>query len=149
MASLSNYFLQRFRLVWADTILLQGIDIPTETLTLGFASSNVSPADLSSRIPHSKPSYTFYRYPSTTAIAFIYCCPPSSKIKERMLYASCRASVLEIARGQQVEVVKKLETAGPEEITEELLNQAVGSTSGGQGSSGRQAFARPKRPGKR
>ncbi|WEW61170.1 Twinfilin-1 [Emydomyces testavorans] len=85
----------------------KGIDIPTETLTLVSTESNVAPGSLSSLIPDSKPQYTFYRYPNSSALVFIYTCPPTSAIKERMLYASCRRGILSVAAAQGLTVSHK------------------------------------------
>jgi twinfilin-like protein len=108
----------------------------------------VAPSDLASRIPSDKPSYTFYHYPSTSSIVFIYTCPGSSKIKERMVYATSKRSVLEVARLEGVEVAKRLEASGPEEVTAAMLQEEVQPASDGA-AGGKQGFARPKRPGKR
>jgi twinfilin len=108
----------------------------------------VDPSDLASRIPSDKPSYTFYHYPSTSLIVFIYTCPGVSKVKERMVYASSKRSVLEVARLEGVEVAKSLEASGPEEVTASMLRDEVQPKSDGA-TAGKQGFARPKRPGKR
>jgi twinfilin len=122
----------------------------TELLMLSFSSSDVSPAELSSKIPSDRPSYTFYHYPSTTSIIFIYCCPGSSKIKERMLYAASRANVVYVAKDEAVEVSKRIEIGAPDEIDEQRLKEEMEPSAGeGAGSGARQGFARPKRPGKR
>lgn len=115
---------------------------------LNFSDPDVTPSDLASRIPPEKPSYTFYHYPSSSSTVFVYTCPGSSKVKERMVYASSKRSVLEVARLEGVEVLKRLEASGPEEVTAAMLKEEVepkGDSAGG----GKQGFARPKRPGKR
>ena len=128
----------------------QGIDLPTESLEPISSASDISPLDLSSHIPSDKPAYIFYQYPSTSTTIFIYTCPASSKIKERMLYSSCRRSVLELARAEGVEVAKRLEADGPADITEARLMEEAGVQSKSEDAAGgRQGFARPKRPGKR
>ncbi|KPI39429.1 Twinfilin [Cyphellophora attinorum] len=132
-----------------------GIDISTETLTLlSHRDSGVQPTNLASSIPSDRPSYTFYRHPSapTTAL-FVYVCPGTSKVKERMVYASSRSGVLEAAKSEGVEVSKRLEAGDPEEITAQRLDEEVAAAGGGNAESGtstpRGGFSRPKRPGKR
>jgi twinfilin len=136
------------------------MDLATETLVFSSSSSDVSPAELSSKIPTDTPSYTFYHYPSSTSIIFIYCSSASSKIRERMLYASSRANVVVVARDEGVDVAKRIEIGAPDEIDEDRLKELVGSSSGGAASAAvaaeeagsgasKQGFARPKRPGKR
>ena len=65
-----------------------------------------------------------------------------------MVYSTSKRSVLEVARLEGVDVAKKIEVGGPEEVTEEMLREEVQpKTDGAAG--GKQGFARPKRPGKR
>ena len=65
-----------------------------------------------------------------------------------MVYASSRAFVVKIAEGEGVEIAKRIEAGGPEEVTEERLrDEALPKTEEVAG--GKQGFARPKRPGKR
>ena len=132
-----------------------GIDTSSETLILLSSAPCLDPDEVTHSIPPDKPSYTFYHYPTTNAVVFIYACPASSKVKERMLYASSRSSVLDAARGEGVEIGKRLEIGEPGEIgaqrfREELEDAGNGGTGGGEeGGVGRGGFARPKRPGKR
>ncbi len=65
-----------------------------------------------------------------------------------MVYASSSRSVQEMARLEGVEVAKRLEAGGPEEVTEERLKDEVQPKTEETGAS-RQAFARPKRPGRK
>ena len=138
-----------------------GIDTSSETLILLSSAPCLDPDEVTHSIPPDKPSYTFYHYPTTGAVVFIYACPGSSRVKEKMLYASSRSSVLEAARNEGVEVGKRLEIGEPGEIgaarfREELEdaggNGGVGGGEEGAGAgagAGRGGFARPKRPGKR
>lgn len=126
--------------------VFQYIDIPTETLKLSFSETDVSPSSLSSKISDSEPRYTFYHYPGSTSIIFIYTCPSTSSIRQRMLYASSRRSALQLAEMEGLEVAKRVEASTPDEITEERLREEVNPS---QETGTKQAFARPKRPGKR
>lgn len=65
-----------------------------------------------------------------------------------MVYASSKRSVLEVARLEGVEVAKRIEASGPEEVTAEMLREEV-QPKGDNTAGGKQGFARPKRPGKR
>lgn len=78
---------------------------------------------------------------------FIYTCPSTSKIKERMIYAACRArfvNLVETDPAFAITIAKKLEGSSPEEFTAAALldefRETVEVKSG---------FARPKRPGRR
>jgi len=152
-------------------LLLQfGIDVPSETLILLSSKSDVNPDAVTGHIPSDRPSYTFYSVSSTVATPgaiFIYVCPGTSKVKERMVHASSRLGVVKIAKGQGIEVLKTLEAGEPDELKERIgeevreLNVAAGGLAGGLGDDGedsapgsgtatpRGGFARPKRPGKR
>ncbi|KAF7504071.1 hypothetical protein GJ744_002836 [Endocarpon pusillum] len=131
------------------------IDLATEMLILSSSSTDVSAADLASKIPADSPSYTFYHYPSSTSVIFIYCCPASPTIRERMLYASSRASVVHVARDEGVEVTKRIEIGSPDEVVEERLNEETAPSGGaaaaedGGSVAVKPGFARPRRPGKR
>jgi twinfilin-like protein len=71
------------------------------------SESNVSLASVSSHISDSVPRYTFYR-PDAGSLIFAYSCPPTSSIKERMLYASCRRSIIVLAESEGLEVSRKV-----------------------------------------
>lgn len=134
-----------------EGVLVQlGIEIGSETLQLLSSSTGVAPGEFLSGIPGDRPSYAFYRYPGTPETVFVYTCPGASKVKERMVYASTRSSVLHVAGEEGVDVTKRLEQGDVGEITETRLQEEVGvggaKTEAAVSSKG---FARPKRPGKR
>lgn len=113
-------------------------------LTAEKLESSIDLSDVSQHISSSDPRYTLYKYDDTQTL-FIYTCPSSSKIKERMLYASARATMLKVAESQgSISITKKLEGSDPSEFTAQVLadefKEKVQETN---------AFARPKRPGKR
>ena len=59
--------------------------------------------DLSSSISSEEPRFSFFRFESdnvSKAIIFIYTCPSSSRIKERMLYASSKSAILAAVQEQ-------------------------------------------------
>ncbi|KAI5309612.1 Twinfilin-1, partial [Ascosphaera atra] len=116
-----------------------------ETLALIDTLSDKSPADIPSLIPDDKPQYTFYRYPDSDALTFIYTCPPSSSIKNRMIHASSRAGVLVVAQNAGLNVSHKIEGSGPEEITADKLEEEVHPP---KAAPPRRAFAKPRRPGR-
>jgi len=127
-----------------------GIDLPTEMLTLISSAPSRTPDSISTSIPPDKPSYTFYHYPATGAVVFIYTCPSGSKVKERMLYASCRAGLLELAKGEGVVVAKRIEIGEPSEIGADRLKEELEAPKAEDSNGGaRQGFARPKRPGRK
>ncbi|KAL2864460.1 twinfilin [Aspergillus lucknowensis] len=121
------------------------IDIPTETLKLAAAESGVDPESVQTHISSSSPRYTFYHYPESDAVIFIYTCPSGSSIKERMLYASSRMYGLQLAEEQGLKVSKKIEAGSPDEITGERLHEEVNPP---QNDGLRRGFAKPRRPGR-
>lgn len=93
---------------WIELTYVQAIDIPKETFTLAAAESGVDAAAVGDRISPSSPRYTFYHYPGSEVVIFVYTCPSGASIKERMLYASSRMSALELAQAQGLKVSKKV-----------------------------------------
>lgn len=98
----------------ADTALLQGIDVATETIQLA-GTATTSPEGLASEISETEPRYSFYRYSDETGergsppIVFIYTCPTGSKIKERMIYASSKLAFVEAVKAEAgLDIVKKV-----------------------------------------
>ena len=94
--------------IYANYIQCQTIDVPTESINLAENRSNVSPDEIPGLISSSKPQFTFYRYPDSSALVFIYTCPSSSSIKERMLNASSRRFILKFAESEGVKVTHKV-----------------------------------------
>lgn len=139
------------RTLVSDAIMVQlGIDVATETLELVHEGIDAQPNGVVSGIPRNRPSYTFYKYPDTEEVVFIYTCPMASKVKERMIYASARLSVLKLAESEGLRVTKRLEQGDAGEITEERLAQECGQSGDIQApKTGGNSFSRPKRPGKR
>ncbi|GAA5901997.1 hypothetical protein JCM6882_000164 [Rhodosporidiobolus microsporus] len=142
------------------------IDVPNETVVL----SPDQPADLV--LPSSSPCYFFLRH--AAGLVLIYSCPPSSPVKSRLVYSSASLVLYKFAvpefTGQQV--LKKLETDDPAEVTAAWIDSELGplatpaavssaeadaamSAPGSGGSTplpqedDKPKFARPQRPGRR
>ncbi|KAL6231947.1 hypothetical protein BDW75DRAFT_29984 [Aspergillus navahoensis] len=121
------------------------IDVPTETLKLSAAEAEVNAHSVQNHISTSSPRYTFYHYPDSDSVIFIYTCPSGSSIKERMLYASSRMYALQVAEEQGLKISKKIEASTPDEVTGERLHEKVNPP---QNNGLRQGFAKPRRPGR-
>ncbi|KAK4057131.1 Twinfilin-1 [Microbotryomycetes sp. JL221] len=116
---------------------------------------SLSPTSLS--LPSSSPSYTIYRH--SKGIVFIYCCPASSPIKSRLVYSSSASAAVSHAKSLGIDIIKKLETSDPDEVTDEYILQELGgedvASRDGSGTAtplpqdDKPAFARPTRPGRR
>ncbi|EWC47040.1 hypothetical protein DRE_03802 [Drechslerella stenobrocha 248] len=125
------------------------LDLQAETIELA-EDSTATAHSLSSAIPSDSPRYSFFtyshKYPGVkeNPIVFIYTCPPESKIKERMLYASCRSAVLNAAQKEAGLVIDKRLESGVPDITEQQLAEEFQPKA-----EKRQAFQRPKPPGRK
>ncbi|KAJ5894735.1 hypothetical protein N7495_006426 [Penicillium taxi] len=121
------------------------VDIPTETITLADSKSGVDAGDVASHISSTSPRYSFYHYPGSDAVVFVYTCPTGSSIKERMLHASSRRNAIAIAEQEGLQNLKKIEASSPDEITGERLQEEVEPP---QNQGAGRGFARPRRPGR-
>ncbi|KAL4780163.1 hypothetical protein BJX76DRAFT_56239 [Aspergillus varians] len=121
------------------------IDVRTETLKLVSSESGVDADSVQRQISSSSPRYTFYHYPDSDAVIFIYTCPSGSSIKERMLFASSRMYALQVAEEQGLKISKKIEAGSPDEVTGERLHEEVNPP---QNDNLRRGFAKPRRPGR-
>ncbi|RKF76348.1 Twinfilin [Golovinomyces cichoracearum] len=109
------------------------LKINSETETLELDHESVTPVDhLATTISSKDPRFSLYRYMHThngesiSPIFFIYTCPTSSKIKERMLYAASSRSVQQLAESYLgLPINKKVEESNPMEITENLLRDTL------------------------
>lgn len=98
--------------------LHQRIDLPTEKIEL--AEISISDADdLSQAITEDEPRFSLYRYghefegQHLSPIVFVYTCPNGAKVRERMVYAAARASVIAYANYEAgLRVEKKVRQAG-------------------------------------
>ena len=92
----------------------QRIDAKKECVELA-GTSTTAVEDVAAAVSSIEPRYSFYRHvhdydgERQRPIIFIYTCPASSTIKERMLYASSRAGILSTAVEEAgLEIVKKV-----------------------------------------
>ncbi len=127
-----------------------GIQVSSETLELLRTETGVEPVAFLEAVPTDRPSYSFFHYPGTEETIFLYTCPGASKVKERMVYASARASVLQLAKNEGVNVTKRLEQGDAGEVSEQRLADEVGlSSSAPEATTTKPGFSKPKRPGRR
>lgn len=79
-------------------------------------------------------------------VVFIYSCPSSSSVKQRMLYASSRSAILSVAADLGVKVDTKIETSEVDDLT---LKHFTREIHGLDVVEERKTFARPRGPPKR
>jgi len=77
---------------------------------------------------------------------FIYSCPSSSSVKQRMVYASSRRAILTLATDFGIKVETKIETSDVDELTLTHLTKEV---HGLEAVEEKKTFARPRGPPKR
>jgi len=108
------------------------IDIEAETIELE-SSETVNLTDIPGRVPEDHPRYHVYLFKHThegdymESVVFIYTMPGyMCSVKERMLYSSCKATILEFFEDDLgMEFAKKIEVKDGKEITEEFLYDEV------------------------
>ncbi|KAH6693431.1 twinfilin-2 [Plectosphaerella plurivora] len=137
--------------------VLASLTINTDTEVVELAPTTESPTSISEliqSIPTSEPRFTFFRYTHThngqesSPVLFFYtypAVPGKGAIRNRMLYPLMKRAVLTIAEGEAgLTIAAKFDSEDPSEITEasvvDELHPKVET---------RQAFSRPKRPGRR
>lgn len=85
-------------------LLMQQQKINVQSEVLEFAeTSSTSAEGLATSVSDTEPRFSFFRYTHDlegsrqSSLIFIYTCPPGSKIRERMLYASSKLGVIRAA----------------------------------------------------
>ncbi|KAJ6118462.1 hypothetical protein N7471_013082 [Penicillium samsonianum] len=121
------------------------VDIPTEKIVLADSQSGVEANSVATHISSTSPRYSFYHYPGSDVVIFVYTCPTGSSIKERMMHASSRRNAITVAEQEGLKIEKKIEASGPDEITGDRLQEEV-TPPRDQGPT--RGFARPRRPGR-
>jgi twinfilin-like protein len=144
--------LETFKTHDANLIVLK-IDVDKEMVQLDFFD-NISTAD--DIPPHTgfkisggltEPRYILYGFTDKTVFALT--CPSSSKIKERTLYASSRASIIAFIDHYLDEdkptIVKKFELDNPSDFDEKLLRYEFEE----KVEKSEKAFSKPAKPGRK
>ncbi|KAG2173599.1 hypothetical protein INT43_005017, partial [Umbelopsis isabellina] len=95
-------------------------------------TETITADELAKTVPADSPRFTFYAYAGhgsdEAAFVFIYTCPSSSKLREKMLYSSSRNGVVATAEKEaDIKVAKKLETSDVGDLTEAYLKEELGS----------------------
>jgi len=135
------------------TYVQLSVDVDKEAINLEEAG-DVEVADLQAKIPKDAPRYHFFVFKHTfegdylESIVFIYSMPGySASVKERMLYSSCKATLLSgLQEVLKMEITKKLEMNSIEDVIDEntLMDDVHPKKD-----IVRQKFAKPKGPGGR
>ncbi|KAL7293265.1 twinfilin isoform X2 [Trichogramma pretiosum] len=104
------------------------IDLDEEKIHLVTAATDVSIDKLPTKVPSDCARYHLYTFKHThegdllSLKVFIYSMPGyNCSIKERMLYSSCKAPLIEFINSLGVEIAKKIEIDDGNELTESFL----------------------------
>jgi len=134
------------------------IDTSAETLVL-HSQGPASTSSIATVLPGSEPCFALFSWlpSSRRQIVFLYSCPSSSPIKYRMIYSSSSTSAYQTAKkiisavSPDVSLAgRKLETSDPKEVDEAFISAELGcETSAASAPAPKQAFARPRGPGRR
>jgi len=128
------------------------LDIDSETINLSSAGTKTVD-EAGACVPADQARYQLYRFQHNfegedlSTVLFVYSCPGFSlKVRERMLYASCKSPLLDLIEGElKIEVTRKMEIENGTEFTHEEFYNSLHPV--------KQVhtlkFARPKGPGGR
>ncbi|KAL1925027.1 uncharacterized protein VTP21DRAFT_4681 [Calcarisporiella thermophila] len=142
------------------------IDAKSETIQLDSTAQIDLSADenaLANAISAESPRYSIFAFAhqGEEAFVFAYTCPSKSKIRERMLYSSCKACVLQALEAEAgLRVSLKLETNDPAELTGQHLRDELPASPSAASSESSSSlptappqpsarFSRPTAPGRR
>ncbi|EEB06923.1 twinfilin [Schizosaccharomyces japonicus yFS275] len=112
--------------------------------------SQIPPSQLKSHFSESEPRYAFYTIaaPGGNKIVFVYVCPMTSTVKNRMLYSSSRAGILDSVK-EFFPVDGKIEYGSVNDIDENDLKTSVGLEKPASQQTSKMAFHRPRPPRRR
>jgi twinfilin-like protein len=136
--------LAKLKTASASRAVVLRIDPKTEVLELA-ADKEVDLDGVASVLPKDGPAYLFYSYVheyegvETTSQIFLYLCPDSAPVKERMIYSSNRSSVTQAA-DFKLDVRYEAEELDVADLKSRIHPPKQTCSSG---------FARPRRPGKK
>eukprot|EP00999_Lentomonas_sp_LEN2_P002955 NODE_813_length_1175_cov_75.741412_g772_i0.p1 GENE.NODE_813_length_1175_cov_75.741412_g772_i0~~NODE_813_length_1175_cov_75.741412_g772_i0.p1 ORF type:complete len:365 (-),score=84.76 NODE_813_length_1175_cov_75.741412_g772_i0:79-1095(-) len=113
-------------------------------------STTIEASQLASLAPPDHPRYHFFVFHhahegnTLDSLIFIYSCPMSSQVKERMLYSSCKASVIAETEGLGLTIEKNAEVSDADEMTEQFVYDELHPKVFDQ----KKQFKKPMKPGR-
>ncbi|KAI7822286.1 hypothetical protein BX661DRAFT_145996 [Kickxella alabastrina] len=127
-------------------------DIENEQFVLDRCESLQSHEELTKCLPVDSPRYVLYWYGSSTSL-FVYSCPTTSSIRERMIFSSFKYGFLVTIKGMGIGFDVKLEIDNPTaELSAEALAEEVGARTAAVAANAhvtQPKFKRPAPPGRR
>ncbi|KAH7359587.1 hypothetical protein BKA66DRAFT_226985 [Pyrenochaeta sp. MPI-SDFR-AT-0127] len=103
------------------------VNILTEILELEFVKEIIAPEDVATYLPTNKPTFTFFRHPTTRILYFIFHSPDSASVQERMKHTMAIPGLINVhAEDQGVHVDEKIEIHDPNDLDFPLKDERVG-----------------------
>jgi twinfilin-like protein len=97
-------------------------------------------------IPDGAPAFCFYKY--NDDVIFVYVCPPSAKIREKMLYSASKGPLLKLAEEHGLKPVSKYEVDDMSELEKDRIEQDLTKPDTAS-LAPKLAFKKPTAPGRR
>jgi twinfilin-like protein len=94
----------------------KSVNTTNETLDLVVSSASIQPNDLSSLLPSTFPTFTFYHHPTNSMVYFIFFSPDSASVQQRMTHTLAIPGLLVHAEDVGVHVDRKLEIHDPDDV---------------------------------
>ncbi|KAF2844855.1 actin monomer binding protein-like protein [Plenodomus tracheiphilus IPT5] len=103
------------------------VDITTETIVLISAVTDISAEEVTTLLPTTKPSFTFYRHKISSLLYFIFHSPDSASVQERMKHTMAIPGLINVhAEDAGVHVDQKIEIHDPEDLVFTEKDEKVG-----------------------
>eukprot|EP00942_MAST-04A_sp_MAST-4A-sp1_P005027 g5027.t1 len=113
--------------------------------------------DINSKINSEAGAFYIVRYPldggktlidtAASNAFFVFCCPDSVGVKDRMVLATVKSTAIQICQGVGVQFAKTMETTSPEDVISDIMAEVKTMTES-RSLQNKVAFSKPKRPGR-
>ncbi|DAZ98272.1 TPA: hypothetical protein N0F65_008957 [Lagenidium giganteum] len=110
---------------------------------------HVELVDVANAIDHKNPSFVAYRYNGAlapTSLLFIYVCPEDAPVRQKMVYSTCKATILSATSELGIEFDKTVEVNNPPSIVEDIQSELAPSNEDEEVKT--REFSRPVAPGR-
>ena len=128
-----------------------------EELALVNSGALSSDSDINSKINVEAGAFYIIRYPlnsDTTLIDgttsnnfFVFCCPDSVGVKERMVLATVKGTAVQICEGVGVQFAKTMETTTPDDVISDIMSEVETMTES-RSLQNKVAFSKPRPKGR-
>ncbi|KAJ5887505.1 hypothetical protein N7495_007546 [Penicillium taxi] len=101
------------------------LDFEDEGLVLEHTETGVSPDNVAARVPSSPLIYSFYHFPGSDAVIFIYVGPTEFPVKKRTLHAGVRRDLIRVAESEGLRIAIKIKIKTFNDISEASLRELI------------------------